>query len=144
MTRARLVPLAIALLALLPFVVGAKDCHCSTAKITGATLARGYDEASGKAIDPTTTFKPDTQKVHLVVTTQYVPSDTKVGAEWWVVDAGGVKDHKLDGIELKLDSTATAHFSLSSPTAGWPPGKYKVIVSLDGKPNQTLEFEVTP
>ncbi len=133
----------IVLFALLPFLGGAgeKGCSCSTAKVTSATLARGYDEQTSKPIDPTAVFKPTDSVIHLVVTTAYVPSGTKVGAEWWAVEAAGVKDHKIDAAELSMESTGVVHFTLSRPE-GWPPGKYKVILSLDGKANRTLEFEV--
>ena len=143
MIRRTSLPWLIVLFALFPFLgaAGEKGCSCSTAKVTSATLARGYDEQASKPLDPTTVFKPTDSVLHLVVTTAYVPSGTKVGAEWWAVEAGGVKDHKIDAAELSLESTGVVHFTLSRPE-GWPPGKYKVIVSLDGKPNRTLEFEV--
>jgi hypothetical protein len=138
-----LLPWPLVVLALLPLLGGADDgCKCSTAKITSATLARGYDAQAGKALDPTNVFKPADTVLHLVVTTAHVPSGTKVGAEWWAVEAGGVKDQKIDAAVLDLESTGVVHFTLSRPDRGWPVGKYKVIVALDGKPNRTLEFEV--
>ena|SRR5207245_10674943 len=119
-------------------------CTCSfavsTAHITSAQLARGYDQ--GKAVNPTTTFSPRDRVIHLVVRVGNAPAETKVGATWYVVDAGGSQNEKLDSASGTLKS-GEDHIDLTlSNTANWPSGKYRVDLMLDDKRDRTLDFEV--
>jgi hypothetical protein len=119
-------------------------CTCSfsltTAHVTSAQLARGYDK--GKAVDPTTTFKPSDHVIHLVVAVGNAPDNTKVGASWFAVDAGGSQNEKLDSASGTLKN-GEDHVDLTlSNTSNWPRGTYKVDLMLDDKRDRTLDFEV--
>jgi hypothetical protein len=115
--------------------------NLTTAHIVSAELARGYSQ--GKAVDPTTTFRPADHVIHLVVVVGNAPDDTKVGATWYAVDAGGAQNEKLDSATGTL-SNGEDHidFTLSN-TADWPPGSYKVALTLDEKKDRTLDFNVS-
>jgi hypothetical protein len=120
-------------------------CTCSfsvsTAHVTSAQLARGYDQ--GKAVDPTTTFKPTDHVIHLVVVVGNAPDDTKVGATWYAVDAGGLQNEKLDSAGGTL-SSGEDHIDLTlSNTSNWPRGKYKVDLMLDDKRDRSISFAVS-
>jgi hypothetical protein len=119
-------------------------CTCSfsvsTAHVTSAQLARGYSQ--GKAVDPTTAFRPSDRVIHLVVAVGNAPDDTKVGATWYAVDAGGSQNEKLDTASGTLHN-GEDHVDLTlSNTSNWPRGSYKVDLMLDDKRDRTLNFEV--
>ena len=57
----------------------------------------------------------------------------------WTFEDGQVVDETEQPIAPTGD--AATEFHISKPD-GWPPGKYKVEVSLNGSPVQTREFEV--
>jgi hypothetical protein len=113
----------------------------STAHVTSAQLARGYDQ--GKAVGPTTDFSPSDRVIHLVVAVGNAPDDTKVGATWYAVDAGSVQNEKLDSAGGTLKN-GEDHVDLTlSNTSNWPRGKYKVDLMLDDKRDRTLNFQVS-
>ena len=112
----------------------------STAHITSAQLARGYE--GGKAVNPTTTFNPGDRVIHLVVVVGNAPADTKVGATWYAVDAGGSQNEKLDSAAGTLKNGEDQVDLTLSSTANWPRGKYRVELMLDGKRDRTIDYEV--
>ncbi|PZR84842.1 MAG: hypothetical protein DLM67_26975 [Candidatus Nephthysia bennettiae] len=134
-----------------PLLVGAAAacwlvlCTCSfaisTAHITSAQLARGYNQ--GKAVNPTTTFRPSDRVIHLVVVVGNAPDDTKVGATWYAVDAGGSQNEKLDSASGTLKN-GEDHIDLTlSNTANWPRGRYRVDLMLDDKRDRSIDFAVS-
>lgn len=130
----------IALLFVLPFLSGAEGCKCSTAKITGVELAKGYEKETGKIIEPTTTFA-GTDRIHLIVKTKHVPRDTQVKVEWYAIEAGEFKDAKIHEASLTLDSSGNGIFTLwSSVPGGFPAGKYKAVVFLNDKQDREAAF----
>ncbi|HWS77052.1 MAG TPA: hypothetical protein VN205_01625 [Thermomonas sp.] len=66
----------------------------------------------------------------------------KLGAKWSYIGADGtvtvVNDESKD---LTLAGDGVTNFQISKPD-GWPTGKYKLEVMLDGAVVQTREFEV--
>ncbi|HEY0501893.1 MAG TPA: hypothetical protein VGD42_00230 [Lysobacter sp.] len=94
-----------------------------------------------KITTPTATFKPtDTIFVSVATATSdpaaSVPA--RLGAKWTFQDGQVVKD---DSADATLTGTGNTTFSINSPQ-GFPTGKYKVEVSLDGAVVQTRDFEV--
>lgn len=91
-----------------------------------------------------TTFKPKDTITVSIGTNTSEPAATvagKVGAKWSYLDstpAAVVADETKD---LNLTGTGSTNFQIAKPD-GFPPGKYKVEVSLDGTVVQTKEFEV--
>jgi hypothetical protein len=119
-------------------------CTCSfsvsSAHVTSAQLARGYD--LGKAVNPTSTFAPSDRVIHLVVVVGNAPDDTKVGATWYAVDAGGSQNEKLDTASGMLHN-GEDHVDLTlSNTANWPRGNYRVELLLDDKRERSLDYRV--
>jgi len=52
-------------------------------------------------------------------------------------------DYKIDSAEFTAGMlTNTATFNLSKPNNGWPIGKYRVDVTIDGKPAGSEKFEI--
>lgn len=112
----------------------------ATATVTSVDLgsAVGPDK---KVTTPTATFKPtDTIYVSVATATSdptaSVPA--RLGAKWTFQDGQTVKD---DSADATLTGTGNTTFSINSPN-GFPAGKYKVEISLDGAVVQTRDFEV--
>ena len=112
----------------------------ATASVTAVDLGTSVD-AGKKVTAPTTTFKP-TDTIHASVATSTsdpmatVPA--KLGAKWTFQDGQTVKE---DSADAQLSGVGATTFSISNPK-GFPTGKYKLEVSLDGNVVQTREFEV--
>ena len=115
-------------------------CSVSTANISKAELARGYQD--GQAVDVVTSFQPTDTSFHLVVTLNNAPSDTKVKALWTAVDAddGSIKDQKLDETELTAGG-GVLDFTLKA-NQDWPQGKYKVDLYMNEKLDRSVDFTV--
>lgn len=97
--------------------------------------------ADKKVTAATSTFKP-TDTIHASVATSTsdptasVPA--RLGAKWTFQDGQTVKE---DSADATLTGTGNTTFSISSPN-GFPTGRYKVEISLNGAVVQTREFEV--
>ncbi len=130
---------------LLVCVVGtACEGSVSTANISGATLAKGYQDQ--KAVDPTTTFG-QMDPIHAVVQVSNAPDDTKVKGVWTIVDAtdetgAAIKDAKLGETEYVTKDIGTSIDFKFEPAQALPVGKYKFDLYLNDKLNKTLDFEV--
>ena len=121
------------LLAVLP----ACQFKYSTANLGTVTLSKDYRD--GKAIDPTETFSPQNHTFHAVVKVNNAPAGTVVGANWTVLDDGEAVVYSK---EIVLDGDQDfVHFNLSSKQ-DWESGTYHVEITLDGKANRTIDFQV--
>lgn len=77
---------------------------------------------------------------------------TAVRTKWIAVDVGTaapantlVATHDVDAGKLAAlgdKYPLTADFSLKRPTKGWPVGKYRVDIELNGKPTDSAEFTI--
>lgn len=86
---------------------------------------------------PTTTFKPKDTIYVSVATEGAAPSKT-ITAKWTYQDGQVVKE----GTEsIAPTGPAATEFHISKPS-GWPAGKYKVEIAVDGSPAGTKDFEV--
>jgi hypothetical protein len=131
-----------ALLALATAALALSACgvSISTANIKSAVLAKGYD--NDEAVEPTNVFAPDDQTIHLAVKVANAPSDTIVKAIWYLAEVEGYEPSVIDETSITLDSFQDSiDFTLATDQT-WPVGKYKVELYLDGKLDQTLEYEV--
>lgn len=112
----------------------------ATASISAVDLGNAVG-ADKKVSAPATTFKP-TDTIYAAVTTSTSdPAATvasKVGAKWTFQDGQTVKE---DTVDVQSTNGGVTDFSINSPK-GFPTGKYKVEVSLDGAVVQSRDFEV--
>lgn len=112
----------------------------ATASVTGLTLgnAVGADMAIAA---PSNTFAT-TDTIHAAVATSTSdPMATVNGtlaAKWTFEDGQTVNEESRDVV---FTGTGTTVFQISKPD-GWPVGKYRVEISLNGAPAQSAEFEV--
>jgi hypothetical protein len=90
-------------------------------------------------------FATDTPKIYLHVQLEDVAKDSKLTATWIAEKTDAAPPNfKIDS----ADVTATAGmdeatFTLNKPTAGWPVGKYRVELSINGKVATSDHFTVT-
>jgi hypothetical protein len=106
----------------------------------------------GNAVGPdmkltamSTTFKPKDTITVSIGTTTSDPAATvagKIGAKWTYLNGTEVMVVSEETKDLNLTGTGATNFQIAKPD-GFPVGKYKVEVSLDGMVVQTKDFEVT-
>src|SRR5438552_1719840 len=105
------------------------EFNFSTASITKATLAKGYQ--NGSAVEPTSSFSPSDRTVHLVVNVANASAQTKVRAVWSIVQAGEQRDAQLWQYEVLMDGKGdVVDFTLTADR-DWVPGDYQVVVLLN-------------
>jgi hypothetical protein len=116
----------------------------ATASVSSVEIgnAVGPDQKISTA---TTAFKPaETFHVSIATATSDASATVagKVGAKLVYVDASGETVISDETRDLNLTGAGSTNFQFAKP-GGWPAGKYKVYVSLDGTVVQTKEIEVT-
>lgn len=104
--------------------------------VSEVTLGKAIG-ADKKVASPTTTFGPKDTIYASVATTGSAPSKT-LTAKWTFQDGQTVKE----GSEtIAPTGPAVTEFHIDKKS-GWPAGKYKVEIAVDGAPATTKEFEV--
>ena len=91
----------------------------------------------GKVSAPATVFAP-TDALHAVVATTGAAANAVLAAKWTFEDGQTVNEESRT---IAPGGDAWTDFTLSKPD-GWPVGKYKVEISLNGAPAGSREFEV--
>ena len=112
----------------------------ATASVTALDLGNSVG-ADNRVAAPATTFAPrDT--IYASVTTRTSDAAATVpgrlSARWTFQDGQTVHE---DSRDLNLTGDGVTAFQISKPD-GFPPGRYKVEISLDGSVVQSKEFEV--
>jgi hypothetical protein len=97
----------------------------------------GKQVSDKKVTTPSTTFAPRDTIYASVATQGSAPSKTIV-AKWTF---GSGKLVKADSQTIAPTGAANTEFHITKPS-GWPVGKYKVEISVDGSPAGSKEFEV--
>ena len=98
--------------------------------------------ADMKIASPKTTFAPKDTIIAAVSTSTSDPAATvpgKLGAKWTHVDSNQTVHEESK--DVNFTGGGVTDFQISKPD-GWPTGKYKVEISLDGNLVQSREFEV--
>jgi hypothetical protein len=114
----------------------------ATASVTAVDLGTAIG-ADKKVAAPTTTFAKKDKTIYASVTTATsdpaasVPG--KIGAKWTFQDGQVVSNDAP--IDASFTGTGNTEFHITKPD-GWPAGKYKVEISLDGTVVQSKDFEV--
>jgi hypothetical protein len=102
------------------------------------------DAKDGDAVD---SFTPNTPKIFVHAHMVDIATGSKMTGTWIAVDTNGVApaNYKIDSSDLNAGMLVnTVEFSLSKPNNGWPVGKYRVDMSVDGKTAGTASFTVEP
>jgi len=106
-------------------------------KVSGLELGRQID-ASKKVVTPMDTFGPK-DTIYVSVSTEGTTPSAKLSARWTYGAAGQVVNEMSETIAPT--GPAATEFHITKPS-GWPKGRYKVEVSVDGTPAGSKEFEV--
>jgi hypothetical protein len=113
----------------------------ATASVTGVDLGNAVG-ADMRVAAPMGTFSPKDTIHASVLTATSDPAASvagKLGAKWTHVDSNQTVHEESK--DLTFAGDGVTDFQISKPD-GWPTGKYKVEVMLDGNVVQTREFEV--
>ena len=113
----------------------------ATASVNSVDLGNAVG-ADMRVTAPMTSFAPKDTIIAAVATGTSDPAASvagKLGAKWTHVDSSQVVHEETKDITFAGDNVTD--FQISKPD-GWPTGKYKVEISLDGAVVQTREFEV--
>ena len=112
---------------------------------TASVSAVGLGNAVGadmRVTAPMSSFAPKDTIYAAVSTAASDPAASvpgKLGAKWTHVDSSQTVHE--ESRDINFTGSGVTDFQISKPD-GWPTGKYKVEVSLDGTVVQTREFEV--
>ena len=112
----------------------------ATASVTAVDLGKAVG-ADNRVSTPVATFSPKDTIYAAVSTRTSDPAASvpgKLSARWSYQDGQTVSE---DSRDLNLTGDGSTAFQISKPD-GFPAGKYKVDISLDGNPVQSKEFEV--
>ena len=96
-------------------------------------------DASGKlASAPATEFTP-TDTIYAVVATNRSGTNPSTIAAHWEFQGGVTVNDSTQPVTAGGASVTTFHIEKPS---GWPPGHYRVVITIDGKQAGIKEFEV--
>src|SRR6185295_1610313 len=85
---------------------------------------------------PAQTYAP-TSTIYASIATEGAGSGT-LTARWTAADGQVLAEQKQT-----INPTKPTHFEFHfAPASGWPPGRHKVVFSLDGAGTRTREFEI--
>ena len=99
----------------------------------------GYDARAERLTRRGDVFQRDTGTIYAVVHMRGVPEPGRITARWEHLDSST----RLAERTLTLAGPdVLARFSLSRPTAGWPEGRYKLYVSVNGEDVVGVPFRV--
>ena len=113
----------------------------ATASVNNVDLGNAVG-ADMRVTAPMSTFAPKDTIYAAVSTGTSDPAASvagKLGAKWTHVDSNQTVHE--ESRDLTFAGDGVTDFQISKPD-GWPTGKYKVEVSLDGSVVQTREFDV--
>lgn len=108
------------------------------AQVASVQLGRGIGPDK-RVTDHTEEFRPNETIYATVITTGGAPN-TELTARWTYQD-GQVVEETTQVIAPPTGTDAASEFHVSKPD-GWPAGKYKLEVLVNGTPAATKEFEV--
>jgi hypothetical protein len=105
-------------------------------KVSSVELGRGVG-TDKRVTDPTEEFHPN-ETIYASVMTTGSASNAELTARWTYQD-GQIVEESTQTITPTGD--AASEFHVSKPD-GWPAGKYRLEVLVNGTPSATKEFEV--
>ena len=93
--------------------------------------------ADQKVTTSSTTFGTK-DVIYAAIDTKNAGKDVTLAAKWTFQDGQIVSE---DSVTISPEANTTTNFKLSKASP-WAVGKYKVEISLNGTPAQTIDFEV--
>ena len=93
--------------------------------------------ADQKVTVPSTTFGSK-DVIYAAVDTQNAAKEVFMSAKWTYQDGQVVHE---EGTTISPEGNATSNFKLANDKA-WPLGKYKVEITLNGAPAQSVDFNI--
>ncbi len=114
---------------------GGEKTPGSAAELLSITACEAVAEADNSPVKATDRFTPESPKIHVVARVKNSKAGTRARAVWIAIDAIATPNYEINSTELVLDQEGTAnlHFQIKRPDQGWPPGKYKLDLFLDGR-----------
>jgi hypothetical protein len=114
------------------------------AEVLSITACKAVDEEDNSPVKITDRFTPESPKIHVVARVKNTKVGAKARAVWVAIDAIATPNYEINSTELLLDreGTANLHFLIKRPDQGWPPGRYKMDLFLDGKLAGSAPFTV--
>jgi len=108
-------------------------------KVAAVTLGSQVDAAHAISKEQRH-FAPEDQAIYASVATIGTTDNATLNAKWSYVDG---KDEAFSSTSesIATDGPAITTFKVQNPNA-WPKGKYKVVISLNGKQVASEDFEV--
>ena len=114
----------------------AASAALSVASVTlgnAVNAAHQVDQASDR-------FAPGDKVIYASVATTGRSSGATLNARWSYLEGQGLLVNNFSQA-IATDGPAVTTFMVQNPDL-WPEGKYKVEISLDGKPVTTQDFEI--
>lgn len=102
--------------------------------------------AKDKDTKPAEAFSADIPKLYAFFRTKGTEKGDKLRGVWIAEDVGDVApdDTKIDEATLTADQDDFyGAFSITKPTKGWPPGKYRVEIYSGDDLATTVKFTIT-
>lgn len=93
--------------------------------------------ADQRVTTPSTTFGTK-DVIYAAIDTQNAGKDVTLSAKWTFQDGQTVSE---DSVTISPEANTATNFKLSKASP-WAVGKYKVAISLNGTPAQSVDFEV--
>jgi hypothetical protein len=118
----------------------AAPAAAETLTVGSVTLgsAVGADKKVAKA---KTAFTPNEKTIYASVATEGTSAGATLNAKWTFQDGDTVTTVSDLSQSISTDGPAVTTFKIQNPNE-WPEGKYKVAISLNGKPAGDTSFDV--
>ncbi|MDQ7848883.1 MAG: VWA domain-containing protein [Armatimonadota bacterium] len=109
-----------------------------------AILARGVSDDT-EPVSPGVEFPEDAERIYVVLKSRHSEA-ISVRVSWVVVDAEGYPaGHVIESDDTDLDPGERDATYITPPgSAGFPVGDYRVDITVDGGPPQSVPFKVLP
>lgn len=139
--RVRLTAAVLSATLLLPItaLITARPVVAQPASPIGAVVMIAGTKVTGTVPYGERTFRPEDRTLSCIVVFTKPAPGTKIRTDWYVVD--GKQETKFHTHDLAMgeDNAKFSIFTLNKP---WPTGKYRVKVSVAGKFDRAITFNI--
>jgi len=120
-----------------PLVAAATNAPLTVAKLTLGNAVNAAHEVTHAS----NSFAANDRAIYASVATEGRSSGVTLNAKWSYLEGQGQLISSITE-SIATDGAAVTTFKVENPDL-WPAGKYKVEISLDGKPVIQQDFEIT-